>query len=62
MPCSRLWGLSPVVDGAEEGGCSSAEARRERKTFYYYSAAEGDWTGVEDDRVVFNQVSGLWAS
>jgi len=29
-----------VVDGAEEGGCSSAEARREWKTFYYYSQLE----------------------
>lgn len=42
-----------MVDGAEEGDCSSAEAKRERKTFYYYSELE--WIGQEgrDDRVVF---------
>jgi len=34
-----------VVDGAEEGACSSAEAKRERKTFYYYSKLE--WIGEE---------------
>lgn len=34
-----------MVDGAEEGACSSAEAKRERKTFYYYSKLE--WIGEE---------------
>jgi hypothetical protein len=50
----------PWWTGAEEGGCSSAEAKRERKTFYYYSELE--WIGQEgrDDRVVF-YFSRLWA-
>lgn len=57
-----------MVDGAEGEGCSSAEARRERKTFYYHSQLEVDWPGVQESRsgkmteqlvVLFSQALGL---